>query len=137
MQILLYYYGKVRDRHAQAICGEYLKRCQRFARVELMELKPKQVNWDQPGADIVLLSPDGECVDTAEFAAMVENDRRSARDIHFVIGPTEGHPVEWKQRASRLISLSRLTFPHELVRAMLCEQIYRALTLSAGHPYPR
>lgn len=137
MQIVLYYYGKVRDRHAQAICEEYLKRCQRYTRCELRELKPRQDHWDPPGTLVVLLSPDGESLDTPQFASIVEQARLESRNLHLVIGPTEGHPPAWKQRAHRLISLSRLTFPHELVRAMLCEQIYRALTLLAGHPYPR
>lgn len=137
MRIVLYYYGKVRDRNAHAICEEYLKRCQRYGRVELVELKPRQETWDQPGTTVVLLSPDGELLDTHGFAAIVDAARLAARDIHFVIGPTDGHPPAWKQRAGCLLSLSRLTFPHELARAMLCEQIYRALTLLAGHPYPR
>lgn len=137
MRIVVYYYGKLRDRHAHAICEEYLKRCQRYARVDLVELKPRQENWDQSDAAVILLSPDGEQLDTAAFAEIVESNRLAARDLHFVIGPTDGHPSDWKQRANSLISLSRLTFPHELARAMLCEQIYRALTLLAGHPYSR
>lgn len=137
MRIVLYYYGKIRDRSVQAICAEYLKRCQRYARVEMAELKPKQETWDQPGAVTVLLSPDGDLIDTPAFASLVEQARDASRPLHLVIGPTDGHPADWKQRATRLISLSRMTFPHELARAMLCEQIYRALTLLAGHPYPR
>jgi len=137
MRIVIYYYGKLRDRHVHAICEEYRKRCQRYARVDLVELKPRQEIWDQPGVATCLLSPDGEPLDTAAFAAMVESNRLAARDLHFVIGPTDGHPPDWKLRANRLIALSRLTFPHELARMMLCEQVYRALTLLAGHPYSR
>jgi 23S rRNA (pseudouridine1915-N3)-methyltransferase len=137
MRIVLYYYGKIRDRNAQAICAEYLKRCQRYAKVDMVELKPRQENWDQPGVFTVLMSPDGEHLDTRAFTAILEQTREKSQTIHFVIGPTEGHPDDWKQRATRLISLSRMTFPHELARAMLCEQIYRALTLIAGHPYSR
>jgi 23S rRNA (pseudouridine1915-N3)-methyltransferase len=137
MRIAIYYYGKVRDRHLQAVCQEYLKRCQRYARVEMVELKPKQETWDQPTALVVLLSPDGASLDTPAFAAMVDQERLGARDVHFVIGPTDGHPPHWKQRAHRLLSLSPLTFPHEMARAMLSEQIYRALTMLAGHPYSR
>jgi 23S rRNA (pseudouridine1915-N3)-methyltransferase len=137
MRIVLYYYGKVRDRNAQGICEEYRKRSQRYARFEIQELKPRQENWDQPGAIKVLLSPDGEAVSTEGFARLVETAQRGARDLHLVIGPTDGHPDDWKQRADQLLCLSRMTFPHELARAMLCEQVYRALTLLAGHPYPR
>lgn len=137
MRIVLYYYGKIRDRNAHAICEEYRKRSQRYARFELLELKPRQETWDQAGAFKLLLSPDGEASSTAQFAKLLESAQLAAKDFHLVIGPTEGHPAEWKQRADRLLSLSPMTFPHELARAMLCEQVYRALTLLAGHPYPR
>ena len=50
---------------------------------------------------------------------------------------TEGLPPAWRERADLLVSLSRLTLPHELARAVLAEQIYRAFTTLRGHPYPR
>jgi 23S rRNA (pseudouridine1915-N3)-methyltransferase len=55
----------------------------------------------------------------------------------YVLGGHDGLPPEWKPRADLLLSLSPMTFPHELARAMLAEQIYRALTTLRGHPYPR
>jgi 23S rRNA (pseudouridine1915-N3)-methyltransferase len=137
MQIALYYYGKVRDRHMQAVCEEYIKRCQRFARVEMRELKPRQDSWNQPGCARVLLSPDGDLLDSHGFRDLVAQTQVSARDLHLVIGPTDGLPDDWKQHADRLLSLSRMTLPHELARVVLCEQIYRALTLMANHPYSR
>lgn len=137
MRIVLFFYGKIRDRNAQAICEEYHKRCQRYGRFELQELKPRQETWDQPGAYKLLLSPEGEACSTAQFARLIESAQLAARDFHLVIGPTDGHPPDWKRRADRLLSLSPMTFPHELARAILCEQVYRALTLLAGHPYPR
>ena len=74
---------------------------------------------------------------SAQFARVIESAQLAARDLHLVIGPTDGHPEAWKQRADRLLSLSAMTFPHELARAMLCEQVYRGITLLAGHAYPR
>jgi 23S rRNA (pseudouridine1915-N3)-methyltransferase len=55
----------------------------------------------------------------------------------FLLGGHDGLPPEWKPRADLLLSLSVMTFPHELARAMLAEQIYRAFTTLNGHPYPR
>jgi 23S rRNA (pseudouridine1915-N3)-methyltransferase len=55
----------------------------------------------------------------------------------FVVGGADGLPADWRMRADLLLSLSRLTFPHELARAMLAEQIYRAFATLRGHPYPR
>jgi 23S rRNA (pseudouridine1915-N3)-methyltransferase len=53
------------------------------------------------------------------------------------VGGADGLPPDWSPRADLLLSLSRMTFPHELARAVLAEQIYRAFTTLRGHPYPR
>ena len=55
----------------------------------------------------------------------------------FVVGGHDGLPAGWAPRADLLLSLSAMTFPHELARAMLAEQIYRAFATLRGHPYPR
>jgi 23S rRNA (pseudouridine1915-N3)-methyltransferase len=68
---------------------------------------------------------------------MVEKAKNEARDLIFVIGGADGLPAEWRPRADLLLSLSPMTFPHELARAMLAEQVYRAVTTLRGHPYPR
>jgi 23S rRNA (pseudouridine1915-N3)-methyltransferase len=59
------------------------------------------------------------------------------RDLLFLVGGAEGLPTGWRERADLLVSLSRMTLPHELARAVLAEQIYRAFTTLRGHPYPR
>ena len=76
-------------------------------------------------------------MDSARFVALVEQCENEARDLVFLIGGHDGLPPEWKPRADLLLSLSPMTFPHELARAMLAEQIYRAVTTLRGHPYPR
>jgi 23S rRNA (pseudouridine1915-N3)-methyltransferase len=85
----------------------------------------------------VLLDPAGKLLDSAQFTALVGQAERAARDLVFVIGGADGLPAEWKPKADVLLSLSLLTFPHELARAVLAEQIYRASTGLRGHPYPR
>ena len=59
------------------------------------------------------------------------------RDLAFLIGGADGLLPEWRPRADLLLSLSPMTFPHELARAMLAEQIYRAFATLRNHPYPR
>ena len=59
------------------------------------------------------------------------------RDLVFLVGGHDGLPAGWAARADLLLSLSRMTFPHELARAMAAEQIYRAFATLRGHPYPR
>jgi 23S rRNA (pseudouridine1915-N3)-methyltransferase len=68
---------------------------------------------------------------------IVERAESDGQDLVFLIGGHAGLPPDWKPRADLLLSLSPMTFPHELARAMLAEQIYRAFTTLRGHPYPR
>jgi len=55
----------------------------------------------------------------------------------FLCGAAEGFPEAWRRRAGMKLSLSALTFSHELARALLAEQLYRAFTILSGHPYPK
>jgi 23S rRNA (pseudouridine1915-N3)-methyltransferase len=68
---------------------------------------------------------------------MLERREREAKDLVFVVGGAEGLPQAFKQRAELLLSLSPMTYPHELARVVLAEQIYRAFTTLRGHPYAR
>jgi 23S rRNA (pseudouridine1915-N3)-methyltransferase len=74
---------------------------------------------------------------SAQFIELVSRAEMEGRDLVFLVGGHDGLPVEWRGRADLLLSLSAMTFPHELARAMLAEQIYRAFTTLRGHPYPR
>lgn len=139
MKITVYFVGKVRDRHAQAIAEEYCKRSSRYAACEMREaderrFRPREAH---PTAVRVMLDPAGRAMDSAAFTAMVDSAMRDGRDVVFVLGGADGLSEEWKRQAGLLLSLSPMTFPHELARAMLWEQIYRALAGLRGHPYPR
>jgi 23S rRNA (pseudouridine1915-N3)-methyltransferase len=133
VKIYLYYIGKARDTHANAMAAEYMKRSGRFATCEMREIQPKRFDlWDKhPSARKILLDPAGRTMDSAKLTKLFE------QDLVFVIGGADGLPPEWRTRADVLLSLSPLTMPHELARVMLAEQIYRALTTLRGHPYPR
>jgi 23S rRNA (pseudouridine1915-N3)-methyltransferase len=137
VKVYLLFIGKPRDPHANAIAAEFLERTSRFAKCEMREIHPRRTDlWERLGAKI-LLDPMGRQFDSAGFTELVRRLRNEARDCYFVVGGAEGFDAEWKQRADLLISLSPMTFPHELARAMLAEQIYRAFTTLRGHPYPR
>ena len=139
MKLYLYYIGKARDTHANAMAAEYIKRSTRYATCEMREIHPLRFDpWARhPAAAKVLLDPGGRTLDTSAFVKLVEKSERDGRDLVFVIGGADGLPPEWKPRADVLVSLTPLTLPHELARVMLAEQIYRALTTLRGHPYPR
>lgn len=134
MKIFLYYIGKARDPHANAMAEEYIKRSTRFAKCEMREIDPRRFDpfVKHPAASKILLDPAGGAMDSPAFTNLV-----GERDLVFVIGGADGLPAEWRSRADLLISLSAMTMPHELARAVLAEQIYRALTTMRGHPYPR
>jgi 23S rRNA (pseudouridine1915-N3)-methyltransferase len=139
MRVLVYYIGKPRDAHANAIAAEFLKRSGRYADCEMREINPARIDLfaKHPTARKIFLDPLGRAIDSAAFVHIVERAEREAQDLVFLIGGHDGLPVEWKSRADLLLSLSPMTFPHELARAMLAEQIYRAFTTLRGHPYPR
>jgi len=133
VKIFLYYVGKARDTHANAMAAEYIKRSGRYATCEMREIHPARFDpWTKhPGAMKVLLDPQGRAMDSARFTKFFD------RDLVFVIGGSDGLPAAWLPRADALVSLTPMTMPHELARVVLAEQIYRALTTLRGHPYPR
>ena len=133
MKIFLYYIGKARDPHANAMAEEYVKRSTRFSTCEMREIRPLRFDpWEKhPMAFKVLLDPAGRTMSSAKPGELFD------RDLIFVIGGADGLPPEWRARADLLLSLSPMTMPHELARVILAEQIYRALTTLRGHPYPR
>jgi len=139
VKIHLYYFGKPRDAHANAMAEDYLRRVSRYAKVEMAEIRSGRTDpWGKhPSAYTVCLDPAGKRLDSAAFIAMVERAEREARDVVFLVGGADGLPAGWSDRADLLLSLSPMTYPHELARVMLAEQIYRAYTTLRGHPYPR
>lgn len=139
MKLHLYFVGKPRDAHANAMAEEYVKRIRRYARLEMTEIKPERSGWwlKHASAWKVLLDPAGKSMDSTGFAGMVSKAEIEARDLVFVVGGADGLPAEWRGHADVLLSLSKMTFPHELARVVLAEQIYRAFAILRGHPYPR
>jgi 23S rRNA (pseudouridine1915-N3)-methyltransferase len=139
VKIYLYYIGRPKDEHANALTAEFLKRTSRYADVEMREIVPARFDLfaKHSSARKIFLDPAGRSLDTAAFVQIIKRGEEEAQDLVFLIGGHDGLPKEWKPRADVLLSLSPMTFPHELARAMLAEQIYRAFATLRGHPYPR
>jgi len=118
---------------------EYIKRTERYARVEMREIHPTRFDlWAKhPTATKILLDPTGKTFDSFKFADFVSKAEDSARDLVFVTGGADGYPAGWREKADLLVSLSTMTFPHEFARVMIAEQIYRAFTILRGHPYSK
>jgi 23S rRNA (pseudouridine1915-N3)-methyltransferase len=139
VKVHLYYIGKPKDPHANALAEEYIRRADRYAPSKMTEIRPERVDlWSKhPGARKILLDPAGKTLGSDEFSAIFEKAEMLGTDLVFVIGGHDGLPAEWRGKADLLLSLSAMTMPHELARAVLAEQIYRAFTILRGHPYPR
>ena len=86
----------------------------------------------------VLLDERGKDLSSEELAAILERWRDSGtRECRFVLGAADGHSSDEREEADLLLAFGKATWPHLLVRAMLAEQLYRAATIIAGHPYHR
>jgi len=138
----------------QAGFDDYAKRLPRDSRIELVELKPEPRDRgrtvaqmlaaeaarirDTVGDDrLVILDERGGGWTTRQLADNLQQWRRQGGDVAFVIGSADGLDEALKHSAAHRVSLSALTLPHGLVRVMIAEQIYRAASLLAGHPYHR
>lgn len=121
------------------MAAEFLKRAGRWAECEMREIDPKRFDpvSRHPSAFKIFLDPAGKVLDSLKFAALVRRLEDEGRELTLLVGGHDGLPAEWKAKADLLLSLSAMTFPHELARAMLAEQVYRALATLRGHPYPR
>jgi 23S rRNA (pseudouridine1915-N3)-methyltransferase len=143
MRIRLIFLGKTRRADIRALVEDYLARIRRFAPIEAIELRERsaaaarKLEFDS-GASVVLLDAAGRQLSSESFAKWVGELRdRGARELVFLCGDAEGFPEPIRRRATVKLSLSPLTFSHELARAMLAEQLYRAFAILAGHPYPK
>ena len=137
--------------------SDYVQRMPRASRIELTEIKPamrsgageKSVGrWLTveagriraalpPRCFKVVLDECGKPCATRDFTRRIERWKQQGQDIVFVIGGADGTAHELQQQADLLLSLSPLTLPHGLCRILLAEQLYRAVSLLAGHPYHR
>jgi 23S rRNA (pseudouridine1915-N3)-methyltransferase len=139
VKIYLYFIGKPKDPHANAVAEDFLGRAARYSPAVMQEIRPGRADlWAKhPGALKIFLDPCGKAMDSPSFAQLIARAQREGRDLVFLIGGHDGLPPGWGARADLLLSMSAMTFPHELARAMLAEQIYRAFAALRGHPYPR
>lgn len=139
VKIFLYYVGRPKDTHTNAIAEDFLGRASRYAPCEMREIRPEKSDLfaKHASARKIFCDPAGKALDSAAFASLVAKSEMEGRDLVFLIGGHDGLPGGWAPRADLLLSLSAMTFPHELARAMLAEQIYRAFATLRNHPYVR
>lgn len=153
MKITLLVVGKTTDSHIEALIQEYQKRLTHYVPFTLQvipELKnTKALTSEQqkqaegelilrtitPATDLILLDEHGKEYRSIEFADYIQKRMSSGRDVVFVVGGPYGFSEAVYQRANAKISLSKMTFSHQMVRLFFVEQIYRAMTILRGEPY--
>lgn len=148
----------MKDGPERALLARYLERARTTGRalglalIEVVELPESRASRAQDRKDdeachlvmragegfMVVLDEKGVSPTTEAFASMLRTVLdRGNRNLNFIIGGADGLSDEIVQRADKKISFGAMTIPHQLVRVLLSEQIYRALTLMSGHPYHR
>ena len=135
-------------------CAEYIKRMPRELPLSVAETKPEprgsktreqllatektRLQAALSGFNrIVVLDGRGTDLTTVKLAQRLEDWMREGGDTAFIIGGADGIDEELKQRAASMIRLSSLTLPHAMARLVLCEQLYRAVSVVKNHPYHR
>lgn len=142
MKIRLLMLGKTRRPELCRILDDYVKRIGRSNKIEVAEVRDgeaavKKLDADR-AATTILLDAGGKTLDSEAFAKWIAELRdRGAREIIFVCGDADGFPSTLRERVKQKISLSNMTYSHELARVMLAEQIYRAFAILSGSAYPK
>ena len=142
MKICLLMLGKTRRPEMVAALDDYVKRISRSCAIEVLEVRDAVAGLKRLDANraavSVLLDAGGKVHDSDSFAKWLGEQRdRGIREVLFVCGDADGFPDGLKERVKQKISLSAMTYSHELARVMLAEQIYRAFAILSGSPYPK
>ncbi len=156
VQLTVIAVGSVKESYLSAAVAEYKKRLSAFARVEIVEIPESPVRDEEnplavrdalekeaekilaaipKGAAVLPLVIEGEEMSSTVFAKAVEKYVSAQGKLCFIIGSSHGMAPSVKARADKAISLSKMTFPHQLARVLLMEAVYRAFTILAGKRY--
>lgn len=153
MKTALLLVGKTQDKHFAAAIDDYVNRLSHYVpfSVEvipdlrntksLSEAQQKEKEGDlimrriQPADTVVLLDERGKEMESVGFAGWLQRKMNTSRRLVFVIGGPYGFSRQVYQRADEMVSMSRMTFSHQMVRLIFVEQLYRACTIIKGEPY--
>jgi len=157
MNIRLICVGKIKEKYLTQGISEYKKRLSRYARVEIIEVQDEKApeslsraeeqmvlereagrikKYFRDGAVKIVLAIEGRSFSSEEFAEVLQQYALSGKSqLDFIIGGSLGLDEEIEKQADLLLSFSRFTFPHQLMRLVLLEQIYRAFRIINGEPY--
>jgi 23S rRNA (pseudouridine1915-N3)-methyltransferase len=144
LRIKVAWVGKTKEPAIEALTAEYLRRISRFAEVEGIPLKDEVAILALASGKgqqkkerylLVLLDSRGKQFSSEGLAEFLEHAQVKATPLLFAIGSSDGFSDETRRRAGFMLSLGKMTLPHELARVVLVEQLYRAFTILKRHPY--
>ncbi len=154
MEIIILAAGKCRDKAILELISHYQSRLKPFFKNKIIEVP--QANANRPAdikneeaktffkkiptkSFIIALDETGESPTTRKFATLIKAKQETGafNNFCFIIGGAEGLSDEIRQKANYVLSLSKLTYPHMMVRPIILEQLYRVASVNSGHPYHR
>ncbi len=134
MKIIFNFAGRTFRGGISELIDDYFKRIKRYVPAEIIEVKSVK-KQAREGVHVVL-SPSGKMMSSEAFAEFIrDNLNSSTKHLYFYTGAAEGHVAEFEKDADILMSFSKMTFNHQLIRVMLLEQVYRAFTIIRGEKY--
>src|SRR5258708_6225773 len=142
MRLRLIMLGKTRRPELRAVFGDYIKRIGHVCPIEVNEVRDanaasKRLDADR-AATALLLDAGGKSQTSEALARWLSEQRdRGTREIIFICGDADGFPESLRKRVTQKLSLSSMTYSHDLARVMLAEQLYRAFAILSGSPYPK
>lgn len=148
MKITIRCIGKERDSAVLASCAEYLKRMPWKVKFEELSVSQKSnvdeikedeakslLAKDYSGCCLIALDESGLEMTSSEFSRFLNTKALNSKEVIFFIGGAAGLAKSLKEKCNAVVSLSKMTMPHKMVRLFLSEQLYRAYTIESGHPY--
>ena len=147
MKYIISTIGKIRNNEEDFITRKYLKRIRnielkqyevKIKNIEkrIEEEADKLINSTPKDGKLILLDEGGVNISSSDLAKLILNwNNNNITSVNFAIGGAFGNGVKIKRTADKIIALGRLTWPHQMVKMMISEQIYRIETIIHGHPY--
>lgn len=138
--------GKIKEKFFRDAIEEYVKRISKYTKLEIVEIpdesdfnlkkeRNKILSKIKDSDYVITLEIEGNSLDSLKFARKIDNNFNSNKNLTFVIGSSYGLDDLVKQRSNYRLSFSKFTFPHQMFRVMLLEQIYRAYKINNNENY--
>jgi len=142
MRLRLILIGKTRRPELRSLFDDYVKRISHSTSIEVNEVRDAEAAIKRLDADraatALLLDAGGKPQDSESLARwLAERRDQGIREIILICGDADGFPEALSKRVTQRLSLSPMTYSHELARVMLAEQLYRAFAILSGSPYPK